>query len=487
MPACVSQNELDLSIRLDLLMDFVLLCALLLGTFSVEAAPTNDEIPFMPGLVKQPTFKHYSGYLNTSNGKYLHYWFVESQNDPSSSPVVLWLNGGPGCSSLAGFLTEHGPFLVQPDSKTLRWNPYSWNMIANVLYLESPAGVGYSYSEDKNYETGDKETTENNFLAVKEFFRLFPEFSENDFYITGESYGGIYVPTLAVEVSKDPSIKLKGIAVGNGMTSYDLDFKSQFYFFYYHGLMDSKKWADLQSYCCNKGECTFNETARFLCRMIARVTVMSVMHTGLNIYNLYQSCAGGNPGEIRDEGDHIKVYHPGLFSPALDAQFKKKLIDLTQSSKPAKMGIPCVNDTDIYTFLNRPEVRSVLHIPDHLDPWEICNDAVFANYNREVTTVENQYRDLLKKYRILVYVGDVDMACNFLGAQWFVDSLNLKVKKDYRSWIYNDAGQQQIVGYVKDFPNLTFLTIKGAGHMVPTDKPDVAFSMFSKFIRNEPF
>ncbi|MEE6528776.1 hypothetical protein FKM82_017356, partial [Ascaphus truei] len=80
----------------------------------------------------------------------------------------------------------------------------------------------------------------NNYLALKEFFRLFPEFSKNDFYITGESYGGVYVPTLAVEVSQDPSINLKGIAVGNGLTSYELNYNSLFYFSHYHAILGTE-------------------------------------------------------------------------------------------------------------------------------------------------------------------------------------------------------------------------------------------------------
>ncbi|KAI2595124.1 cathepsin A, partial [Homo sapiens] len=100
---------------------FLLLLLLLLVSWASrgEAAPDQDEIQRLPGLAKQPSFRQYSGYLKGSGSKHLHYWFVESQKDPENSPVVLWLNGGPGCSSLDGLLTEHGPFLVQPDGVTL--------------------------------------------------------------------------------------------------------------------------------------------------------------------------------------------------------------------------------------------------------------------------------------------------------------------------------------------------------------------------------
>lgn len=167
---------------------------LLLASIFVKSAEswTNpDEVLNLPGLAEQPTFRHYSGYLNASTGKYLHYWFVESQSSPATDPVVLWLTGGPGCSSLDGFLAENGPFHANLDGKTLSVNPYSWNLAASVIYLESPAGVGFSYTDDGNDATDDDITAADNLLALKSFFLKFPQYATNNFYVTGESYGGV--------------------------------------------------------------------------------------------------------------------------------------------------------------------------------------------------------------------------------------------------------------------------------------------------------
>ena len=153
----------------------------------------------MPGLTYQINFNQYSGYLNASDTHKFHYWFVESQNDPANSPVLLWLNGGPGSSSLWGMLTENGPFRPNKDGQTLYENVHSWNKFANVLYLESPHQVGYSYSTVANdYVYGDDLTASDNYNALKDFFtNLFPNYAQNPFYITGESYGGVYIPTLS--------------------------------------------------------------------------------------------------------------------------------------------------------------------------------------------------------------------------------------------------------------------------------------------------
>ena len=81
-------------------------------------------------------FNQYSGYVDIGDGNNMFYWFVESQRNPSKDPVLVWMNGGPGASSLMGFFTEHGPFRVNPDGVTLSLYPYSWNQIANIIYLE---------------------------------------------------------------------------------------------------------------------------------------------------------------------------------------------------------------------------------------------------------------------------------------------------------------------------------------------------------------
>ncbi|RCN31543.1 serine carboxypeptidase [Ancylostoma caninum] len=117
-------------------------------------------------------------------------WFVESQNNPATDPVLVWLTGGPGCSGLSALLTEWGPFMVNPDGATLTANPYSWNKKASILTLEAPAGVGYSFATDGNIKTGDDQTASENWEALVAFFNQFPQYRNNDFYITGESYGG---------------------------------------------------------------------------------------------------------------------------------------------------------------------------------------------------------------------------------------------------------------------------------------------------------
>ncbi|XP_069845977.1 lysosomal protective protein [Dipodomys merriami] len=455
-----------------------------------RAAPDQDEIECLPGLAKQPSFRQYSGYLKASGSKHFHYWFVESQKDPKSSPVVLWLNGGPGCSSLDGLLTEHGPFLIQPDGVTLQYNPYSWNLIANVLYIESPAGVGFSYSDDKVFSTNDTEVAQSNFEALKDFFRLFPEYKDNKLFLTGESYAGIYIPTLAVLVSQDASMNLQGLAVGNGLSSYEQNDNSLVYFAYYHGLLGNRLWSSLQTHCCSQNNCNFYDNKDPECVTSLQEVSRIVSSSGLNIYNLYAPCAGGVPSSFSYEDGTLVVQDLGNLFTRMPFKRLWHQALLQRSGARARMDPPCTNTTAASTYLNNPYVRKALHIPEQLPRWDMCNLLVNLQYRRLYQSMNSQYLKLLssQKYQILLYNGDVDMACNFLGDEWFVDSLNQKMEVQRRPWLvdYGESGEQ-IAGFVKEFSHITFLTLKGAGHMVPTDKPRAAFTMFSRFLNKEPY
>ncbi|XP_006814786.1 lysosomal protective protein-like, partial [Saccoglossus kowalevskii] len=148
----------------------------------------------------------------------------------------------------------------------------------------------------------------------------------------------------------------------------------------------------------------------------------------------------------------------------------------------------CLNVTAITTYLNDPYVKEALHIKAGLPDWEICSTDVLTNYKRIYETVKEQYLKMLAtySYRILVYNGDVDMACNFLGDEWFVESLDLEEQVQRRPWLYND-GTDQIAGFVKEFAQLAFATIKGAGHMAPQDKRKACQQLINNFIFKLPY
>lgn len=453
----------------------VLLCLLTIFQAGSWAQYAPDEVTQLPGMGFKPNYKQWSGYLQARQGKFLHYWFVTSQNNPSTDPVVLWLNGGPGCSSLDGFLSENGPFHVNKNGDRLYENPFSWNKIANILYLESPAGVGYSYSDDKNYKTDDDQVAEDNYKSLQSFFVKFPNFTKNEFFIIGESYGGIYVPTLSLLVATGTAkINFTGFGVGNGLSSFALNDQSLIYFGYYHGLFGEDLWHDLTTNCCGKGTCNFYNSTSEKCATMVKVAFNIVYNSGLNVYALYLDCEGSNRGYERAMSHLFKNFR----------KKSDKFVGWLNRSKSLGEVPPCIDSVGQMKWLNRGDVRKALHIPDILPPWDLCSDFVGGNYTNLYPTVKELYLKLLSLgLRVLLYNGDTDMACNFLGDQWFVEDLGMKASTKYQTWLHND----QVAGFYQTFGNITYLTVKGAGHMVPQWAPDPAFHMFKSFITNSDY
>lgn len=211
--------------------------AALMGAL-VAAAYEDDRVLVLPDAMEFDT-PTYSGYVDAAETRHLHYVFVESYDAPTTDPLVVWFNGGPGCSSMLGFMQEHGPRVIDDGEMYIKNNLYPWAARANVLYIESPAGVGFSVADtEQDLKTNDKITAEDSLQALKNWFVKFPEFKTNQLFISGESYGGIYVPWLAWEIYQNnqeaefnPSIdvmNIEGFIVGNGATNWDYDVQPSF-------------------------------------------------------------------------------------------------------------------------------------------------------------------------------------------------------------------------------------------------------------------
>ncbi|MQL81781.1 hypothetical protein Taro_014242 [Colocasia esculenta] len=219
----------------------------------------RDRITLLPGQPTNVGFQQYSGYVTVDAraGRALFYWLVESPNS-ASAPLVLWLSGGPGCSSVAyGASEELGPFRIRPDGQNLYLNPYTWNSAANLLFLESPAGVGFSYSNTSLdlYTAGDQRTADDAYKFLVNWFERFPQYKHREFYIAGDSYAGHYVPQLSQVVYRNnkgvqsPVINFKGFMVGNAVTDDYHDLVGTFEYWWTHGLISDNTYRDLRIAC----------------------------------------------------------------------------------------------------------------------------------------------------------------------------------------------------------------------------------------------
>lgn len=462
----------------------------------VRSSP-DDEIKDLPGLNDPINFRQYSGYLKADDNKkpkkFLHYWFVESQSDPAKDPVLLWLNGGPGCSSMEGLFAELGPFSVNDDGKTLKLNEFSWNKMANVLFLESPSAVGYSYSTKLVNIYTDDSTAQENHQALRSFMDKFPQYRNNSLYLSGESYAGVYLPTLGELVDADPTLNLKGIAIGNGYLDVSKLSDSLVLFAYHHGLVGKSTWDRISKHCCDgkpvsRESCVFTGRGASWNCGFAVGEVSAVLNSGLNPYNIYGKCLGtksaGNTTRASSKDIVTKSLRATLLDNSMMHERPFHVFDPKTFAKNVGEEPPCSDDHALINYMNDEQVRKAIHIPAKVGAWDTCSLlAYIMKYPSLPGGLTPQIKSLIASKRnltLLVYNGDVDTVCNFLGDEWFVDDLGRKVIKDYSMWKVN----KQVAGYVKHYDGITFATVRGSGHMVPEDRPQEAYEMIKIFLNS---
>ncbi|GAM23893.1 hypothetical protein SAMD00019534_070680, partial [Acytostelium subglobosum LB1] len=461
------------------------LMMMVLMPITLTQASSVNELRFLPTYDKDIKGQ-YTGYLTVGTSKHYFFWFIESRNNPSSDPVALFLNGGPGCSSMLGALTENGPFTVMKDTTGASGhdkffvveNPYTWANVASMLYLESPAGVGFSYNTDGNYTTGDFQTASDNMAALQEFFTLFPEFRANDLYIAGESYAGHYVPQLAgLIVSQQPSIglNLRGVMVGNPSFNFTVD--AQFYptFMAFHALLSYNDYMNMSSICGGvfypaSSECQAVQNELFNAFNL------------INPYDIYEPCVGEGPAS----GGSCFTTETALLGSS------------RHTVRSSQVFIPCLDESAIEGYLNREDVQKALGVESHTVPsgqWQPCSPII--NYTQIVEDIPQMYQLLIHNgLQVLVFSGDVDSCVPYLGTSQAVAQLGYPVSSAWRPWILvDDQKYQQVAGYVVSYSTasvnsaatLSFATVKGAGHMVSSYKPAQALALFTRFVTGTPF
>jgi len=443
-----------------------------------------DIITNLPGL-PPVNFTQYAGYIDVdpSVGRFLYYWFVESQRDPATDKLVLWLNGGPGCSSIGGgLMTENGPFRVNPDGATLSMNPTSWNFVANVLYLESPAGVGFSYSNNPNdYNVGDYRTANDAYTFLQGFFQLYPQFQNTKFWITGESYGGHYVPELAQRIIEgnanlqpgDITIQLEGIMVGNAWTVPPVDNFGAVYYWWTHAMISDQTFEGIYTTCNFSWNGPFDQKRSVnqeACNNF--VNTASTEMGNIDIYDIYVDVC------LSSQND--KIIHQ---MARAGSQFHQ-MLDRTSSERNTinPPYLPCA-DEYTQTYLNTPAIWEAIHVTTNFS-WSDCNGKINYNYSDVMSSVADLYdKFLLDNLKVLIYSGDVDAIVPYAGTRQWIADLQRNIVQPWQPYMV----QNQVGGYYTVYEGLTFATVRNAGHMVPQTQPERGLHMFSNFLYGTPF
>ena len=447
--------------NINLMGKYIIMWAVFLVVMCISAVKSAHSIPdstienqiqnfSWPDKVQQ-----YSGYINVNktNGNHFFYWFFESRGYPSKDPLILWLTGGPGCSSSLALLVENGPFLMNNESGKIEYNIYGWNSFANLLYVDQPVGTGYSYTDNPfGIETNEKTTARELTTFMGEFYQKFPKYAELSLFIFGESYAGHYIPPFSAYIlNNSPVIKanLKGIAIGDGWVNPKLQFYSYLDFMSsidfinkeYIELLD-----DLFRKPCMKLFEDGNEIlSGFECQLYSEAMMDSAelhMKRSINAYDVRASCT-----EL-----------PG-----------------------------CYDFSKTHDFLNQKEVQKSLGVDRY---WLSCS--LTPNLFLLMDEMKDYHADVAftieQGVQVLIYSGKDDYICNYLGGKAWTESMEWPGKSDFieknlTNWVYNGVN----VGEFKTVANLTLLFIENAGHMVPMNQPEISLAMVRNFLNRRPF
>eukprot|EP00253_Pinus_taeda_P005622 PITA_05622 len=466
-----------------------------------EAAPANARITSVPGYSGTLPSDHYGGYvkIDETSGKYLYYYFITSERNATTDPVVLWLNGGPGGSSFDGFVYEHGPFNFEAGENgnlpRLKLNPYSWSKVSNIIYLDSPCGVGYSYSENvSDYDTGDLQTASDTHDFLLKWFEEYPEFVSNPFYIIGESYAGIYVPTLASEVVKGieagvkPVLNWKGYAIGNAYTDPKFDDNSFVPFAHGMGLISDDQYQEAFHAC--KGN--YYDVQDDDCERILHVILETVSR--LHVYNILEPCyLGTEMQEVRGSKENLPESfkllgqtHQSL--PVRRSMFGSPWEDSIQMFGRPWQDIKCMDMRIATIWCNDESVRKAIHAQTEeiAGIWRMASHRLhyhFFGAGSMIVYHKNLTMATMIYYNPHVCIcddgGDHDLEVPFTGTQAWIRSLGYAIIDKWHPWIVDD----QVAGYTQGYDhNLTFATIKGSGHTVPQYKPKEALAFYTRWL-----
>ena len=452
------------------------------GVFDCE---TPGQYQFVPDTIHQliegdvaddlcdPSSKSISGYMEVKGSKYddkgenkhLFYWMFEKRGaadidikeDQEEIPFVVWLTGGPGCSSTLALLSENGPCSVNHDGKGTTVNPNSWTEAAHVLWLDQPAGVGFSFGSET--DSSEEMISEDAYYFLQAFFQSHPEYAKSPLYIIGESYGGHYAPAIAhrtwlgnqAGLDNTIHLNLAGVGIGNGLTKPEEQYKwyPEMVYNNSHGIkvVSEEVYETMKAvvpkctaliHKCNEGDSALDDFACQSAFLVCNVGLTSPYQaTGLNPYDIRKQC-----------------------------------------EKPPL----CYDFSFIQDWLNLETTKQALNVDEtHSHHWESCNMGINLKFHTDwMKDFSGYVADLLNAgIPTLVYAGDVDFICNYLGNKAWTHGLEWSGGDDFRA---SDETDWDGKGLATQHKGLTFLQVYDAGHMVPADQPEVALEMLKVFL-----
>ncbi|KAJ5051546.1 uncharacterized protein L3040_001322 [Drepanopeziza brunnea f. sp. 'multigermtubi'] len=446
--------------------------AMLPAAIQADKKAADYYVHSLPGA-PEPLLKMHAGHIEITpehNGN-LFFWLYQNRHIANKQRLVIWLNGGPGCSSEDGGLMEIGPYRVK-DGKNgpkLEYNAGSWDEFANVLFVDNPVGTGFSFVDTDSYVHELPEMANQFIQFLEKWFALFPQFENDDIYIAGESYAGQHIPYISKAIldrnkagGKHPW-QLKGMLIGNGWISPKDQYKAYLAFAYERGLVergsDIGKRLDKQDAICAKA---LEETGGHdsidigVCEAILQDILHETMTTKSDgtseCYNMYDV-------KLKDSFPSCGMNWP----PDLE---------------------------EVTPYLRRQDVIAALHIdPGKRTGWTECNGGVGSAFMALKSKPSIQFMpDLLKEVPTILFSGADDLICNHIGTEELISNMEWNGGKGFeispgtwaprREWTFEGEN----AGFWQEARNLTYVLFYNSSHMVPFDYSRRTRDMLDRFM-----
>ena len=504
---------------------FILSVVRLLRQHLVNALPHQRDflVQDLGGIV--PAYndfpgKMYAGRLPTDNGEdrkgMMMFWMFVPNLPTVDDALIVWLNGGPGCSSFnAGVLFEHSPVTIplhpagyccSTKNDPLVYNNYSWALAAPIMYVEQPVNVGFS---EGGPEPENEDEVAGDFYAfLVNFFEVFASYKSKRLFMTGESYAGYFVPAISHKIYMEnimPStvnslpINLAGMAAGNGWMDASVQGPATIDYAYWHGMIDQNTRENLHAEWehCMSSKSDEPEPDPF------------------HKFNIPDDCAMME-AVLMAAGSGAFPENPDGIGP--------NTYDVTTWDNYPAVGHPEDGNNTFERFLNNPKVKDALHAPQEIY-WRGCipgagrrlkkaltgqrrrrrqrrnvssDDEAIVESDPSQTGLLAQDRPVSVPYvaelldaniRVLIYNGDRDLSTNAPGSEQLLNDMDWKGADGWRKaprglWV---APRKQVAGYTKEHLALQFVVVYNSGHLVPYNQPAHALDLIVRFLKNQSF
>ncbi|CAA7402039.1 unnamed protein product [Spirodela intermedia] len=466
---------------------------------------SNDMIDWLPNGPDSMEFRQYSGYLTLglADEAQFFYYFVEAvAEDPTTKPIIFYLGCHVKlCSPLTAAFQQLGPFTVDTDGQSLLENPNSWNkgellppsssssslicmtlkagdrhvptvVAANLLFLDVPASVGFSFSTNNTYvaDITDYSIAEQAQQLLSLWLERFPEYRDNDIYIAGQGDIGTIGPLLAVgllhqnKIRGSPAINLKGLIMGDPNMDFMINKISKVEFYLQMGLMSFSTYQTYMDRCANVTQPTGNGTVRGGAGFVAPECIQIWAPVDDNTVFL----------------ERFNLYTP----PCPD-------IDIANIMGPYSFTefVYICRDQYVAGYFSIPFVQKAIHVkspPEMTDPPVWMPSKGGSAWTRNLQSAVNPLREVLDGgVKVLIYSGVLDYNLPIIGPQEVLSKVNLTMDTAWRPWF--GKSPVEFAGYTVSYKDgLTYATLKNSGRKAAQDQSEDVYAMLSSFINNQP-